>query len=149
MNEDVGTFFAPITLLIGGALVAAGLLSFLDINYFKTKLQARAALAAGLAFVLATEALFLTSSGGSRYFAGQRLDVTDCEFKTEQAFPLERGKSGNVIGEKIKECMEGLGYEWTLDHPHCKEAKLATNTFCYLPRNAFGRTIVAFQMKFE
>jgi len=39
MNEDIGTFFAPITLLIGGALIAAGLLSFLDLNYFKTKLR--------------------------------------------------------------------------------------------------------------
>ncbi|MFY9628878.1 MAG: hypothetical protein WAK03_12120 [Methylocystis sp.] len=149
MNEDIGTFFAPITLLIGGALIAAGLLSFLDLNYFKTKLRARVALAVGLAFLFATEAMFLASSGAGRYLAGQRLDVTDCEFKVEEAFPLERGKSGNVIGQNIKQCMDQLGYEWAIDHAHCQEAKLATNTFCYLPRNPFARAIVAFQMKFE
>ncbi|QGM46164.1 hypothetical protein [Methylocystis heyeri] len=149
MNEDVGTFFAPITLMIGGALIAGGLLSFLDINFFRTKLQARLALIAGLVFMLATEALFLTSSTGGRYLAGQRIDITDCEFKVERTYPVERSTNKALISEKIKECMEGIGYEWILDHPHCQEAKLATNTFCYLPRGPFDRTIVGFQMKFE
>jgi hypothetical protein len=149
MNEDVGTFFAPITLMIGGALIAGGLLSFLDINFFRTKLQARLALIAGLVFMLATEALFLTGSSGGRYLAGQRIDITQCEYEIERAFPLERATRKDIIAQKIKECMDGMGYEWTLEHPHCQEAKLATNTFCYLPRGPFDRTIVSFQMKFE
>ncbi len=149
MDNGLASFFAPITLLIGGALVALGLLSFFDLNYFKTPLRAKLALAAGLAFILATEAMFLTSNGAGRYLSGLRLDVTDCEYKTEEAFPLERGKPGAVISDHIKACMDDLGYDWTTEHPHCAEAKLATNIFCYLPRAPMARVIVAFQAKFE
>ena len=150
MNEDVATFFAPFTLLLGGGLVALGLLSFIDLNYFKTVLRARAALAVGLLFIVATEALFLTSSSSGRYFPGQKLDVTDCEFLAERDHPLDRGKSGNtVIHDDIVACMARLGYDWTLDHDHCKEAPIATNAFCYLPKAALQRTVVAFQMRFE
>jgi hypothetical protein len=149
MDNVLASFFAPITLLIGGGLVALGFLSFLDLNFFKTKLRAKVAFAAGLAFLFATEAMFLTSSGAGRYLAGLRLDVTDCEYKIQEAFPLERGKPGRVISDNIKACMDELGYDWSIDHPHCEEAKVATNTFCYLPRAPLARTIVAFQMKFE
>jgi len=90
MDNVLASFFAPITLLLGGGLVALGFLSFLDLNYFKTKLRAKVAFAVGLAFLFATEAMFLTSSGAGRYLAGLRLDVTDCEFKVEEAFPLQR-----------------------------------------------------------
>ncbi len=68
MNADFGAFFAPLTLIIGGVLVAIGLLSFLDLHFFKNKWQGKAALAAGLAFILATETMFVTSSGAGRYF---------------------------------------------------------------------------------
>ena len=149
MENGLATFFAPITLLAGGGLVAVGLLAFFDLNFFKTKLRAKVGLAIGLAFLTATEAMFLTSSGAGRYLAGLRLDVTDCEFRVEEAFPLERGKPGRVISDNIKACMDELGYDWSTDHPHCEEAKVATNTFCYLPRAPLARTIVAFQMKFE
>ena len=90
MDNVLASFFAPITLLLGGGLVALGFLSFLDLNFFKTPLRAKIAFAVGLAFLFATEAMFLTSSGAGRYLAGLRLDVTDCEFKVEEAFPLER-----------------------------------------------------------
>lgn len=149
MNADVGTFFAPITLIIGGGLLAVGLLSFLDLHFFKNKWHSKVALALGLAFILATEALFVTSSAGGRYFYGQNTDVTDCEFEIEQAFPQERGKHSVVIGDNIRQCMDRLGYDWTIEHPHCQEAQLATNSFCYLPKKPFARAIVAFQMKFE
>ena len=149
MENGLASFFAPITLLVGGGLVALGFLSFLDLNYFKTKLRAKVAFAVWLAFILATESMFLTSSGSGRYLAGLRLDVTDCEYKIEEAFPLERGKHGHVIPDNIKACMDELGYDWSTEHPHCEEAVVATNTFCYLPRASLARTIVAFQMKFE
>lgn len=149
MNADIGTFFAPITLIIGGALLAIGLLSFLDLHFFKAKWRGKAALALGLAFILVTETMFVTSSAGGRYLYGQNADVTDCEFETEQAFPQERGKKSVVIDQNIRQCMDRLGYDWTTEHPHCQEAQLATNSFCYLPKKAFDRAIVAFQMKFE
>ncbi len=75
--------------------------------------------------------------------------MTDCEYKVEQANPLERGKKSLVIEDSIRACMDGLGYDWTTEHPHCSEAIVATNTFCYLPKKAFERAIVAFQMRFE
>jgi len=135
--------------MAGGALLAIGLLSFFDLHFFKTKWQGKAALAAGLLFLLATETMFLTSSGGGRYFYGQNADVVDCEYEIEQAFPFERGKKGGVIDENIKQCMDRLGYDWTVGHRHCQEAELATNSFCYLPKKTFARAIVAFQMQFE
>ena len=149
MDNALASFFAPITLLVGGGLVALGFLSFLDLNFFKTPLRAKAAFAVGLAFLFATEAMFLTSSGAGRYLAGQRLDVTDCQMEVETALPLERGKHGQAIPDNIKACMDRLGYDWNTDHPHCQEAALATNTICYLPRASLARAIVGFQMKFE
>ena len=149
MNADFGTFFAPLTLILGGGLMALGLLSFLDLHFFKTKWHSKAALALGLTFLLATETMFLTSSAGGRYLYGQNNDVTDCEYEIERIFPQERGKHSEVIADNIRRCMDGLGYDWTTEHPHCLEAQLATNSFCYLPKKAFSRAIVAFQMKFE
>jgi hypothetical protein len=149
MNESAGVLFSPITLLIGGGLFTLGLLSVLGMNFFKTKFQAGVALATGLAFLLATETMFMTGGNAGRYFAAQSTDVTDCEYKAEQANPLERGKKTNVIPDEIRACMDRLGYDWTTEHPHCEEAKLATNTFCYLPKPRFSRAIVAWQMKFE
>lgn len=150
MNEDIATFAAPATLLLGGGLVAVGLLSFLDLHFFKTKTQGKIALAAGLLFILATEMLFMTSSQSARFFGGQKLTVTDCELDGETAYPLERQKKkSDAIHNYIVQCMDKLGYEWTVSHDHCREAPIATNAFCYLPKRPFDRSLVAFQMKFE
>ena len=150
MNEDIATFIAPATLLLGGGLVAAGLLSFLDLNFFRTKTQSKVALAAGLLFILATELLFMTSSQSARFFGGQKLTVTDCELDGETAYPMERQKKkSDAIHNYIVQCMDKFGYDWTVAHDHCHEAPIATNVFCYLPKRAFDRTLVAFQMKFE
>lgn len=150
MNENLGVFLAPITIILGGGLFALGLLSlFEQYSFFKSRLMATAALAVGLAFLVATEAMFVTGSGSGRYLSGLRTDVTDCEYLVEQANPLERGKPSLVIAREIKACMDRLGYDWTTEHPHCVEAPISTNLFCYLPKTKFARTIVAYQMKFE
>ena len=149
MNEGAGVFFSPLTLLLGGGLFTLALLSLSGLEFFKNRHQAVVALAMGLAVLVATEAMFVTSSGGGRYFAAQSTDVTDCEYEAERANPLERGKNTSVIPDTIRACMDRLGYDWTTAHPHCEEAKLATNTFCYLPKTRFSRAIVAWQMKFE
>jgi hypothetical protein len=149
MNEGVANFFAVITLMIGGGLVAVGLLSFVDVSFFKTKLRDRAALAVGLAFLLATEALFVTHGESGRYLSGQKIDVTECEYQIETAFPDERRANPRLIHEKIVGCMDRLGYDWSNETEHCREAPLATNVYCYLPKAALARQIVAFQSKFE
>jgi hypothetical protein len=149
MNEGVGNFFAVITLLIGAGLVGVGILSFVGASFFKSKLQDRAALAIGLAFLVATEAMFVTSGGSGRYLSGQKIDVTECELEVETAFPMERRSNPGVVRERIVACMDRLGYDWTDEHEHCREAPLATNALCYLPKAALARRIVAFQSKFE
>ena len=149
MNESAGVFFSPITLLLGGGLFTLGLLSVFGLGFFKNKFQAGVALAMGLAFLVVTEAMFMTGGNAGRYFSAQNTDVTDCEYKAEQENPLERGKRTTVIPDEIRACMDRLGYDWTTEHPHCEEAKLATNSFCYLPKARFSRAIVAWQMKFE
>jgi hypothetical protein len=149
MNEGIAPFFAPFTLLIGGALLAVGLLSLLDLHFFKTPLRGKIALATGLLFIVATQLMFATSSMGGRYFEGQKNLLVDCEYKIERDFPLERRDNPKLISEKITACMSDLGYEWSAEHDHCKEAPLATNVFCYLPTGAMDRKIVAFQMGFE
>lgn len=149
MNEGIAPFLSPITLFLGGGLLAIGLLSLLDLHFFKTKTQGKVALALGLVFILATEAMFVTSGASGRYFEGMKMDVTDCEYQVERDFPLERRAQPVVIEQKIKACMDTLGYDWTESHKHCLEARLSTNVFCYLPRATMQRSIVAFQMRFE
>ncbi len=149
MNEGIAPFFAPFTLLIGGALLAVGLLSLFDLHFFKTPLRGKVALAVGLAFMLATQVMFATSSAGGRYFEGQKALLTDCEYKVERDYPTERRDNPKLIGEKITACMSDMGYEWSVAQAHCAEAPLATNVFCYLPSGAMERRIVAFQMGFE
>jgi len=135
--------------LIGGALLAIGLLSLLDLHFFKTPLRGKLALAVGLAFMVATQVMFATSSAGGRYFEGQKALLTDCEYKVERDYPAERRDNPKLIGEKITACMSDMGYEWAVSHAHCAEAPIATNVFCYLPSGTMERRIVAFQMGFE
>jgi hypothetical protein len=149
MNESAATFIAPITLMLGAGFASIGLLSLFNLNYFKTRLRGVAALAVGLAFIVVTEALFVTGSGTGRYFDGQQADVTDCEYEAEQVFPFDRHTRSSAIPNHIKLCMERLGYDWMDEHEHCRKAPTATNAFCYLPKGSFDRTLVAFQMKFE
>lgn len=149
MNEDIAAFLAPMTLLLGGGLVAIGLLSFLELHFFKTRYREKVALAAGLAFLFATEFIFVTSSESARFLSGQKIDVTECELEGETTLPEERHKDSKVLHNYIVGCMTKLGYEWTTQHDHCKEGPISTNAYCYLPTRRFERAITAFQMKFE
>ncbi len=149
MNEGIAPFLSPITLFLGGGLLAIGLLSLLDLHFFKTKTQGKVALAVGLVFILATEAMFVTSGASGRYFEGMKMDVTDCEYQVERDFPMERRENPRLIEQKIRACMDTLGYDWSETHGHCQEARLSTNVFCYIPRAPMQRSIVAFQMRFE
>ena len=149
MNEGIAPFFSPITLLLGGVLVAIGFLSLFDLHFLKTPMQGKIALVVGLMFIVATEAMFATSSAGGRFFVGQKSDLTECEFQIERDFPAERKDNPYLVSEKITSCMVQLGYDWSDEHKHCKEAPISTNAFCYLPTGPMDRRIVAFQMGFE
>jgi hypothetical protein len=149
MNEGIAPFLSPITLLLGAGLFVTGFLTLIDLDFFKTKTQGLAALTFGLLFLVATEAMFVTSGASGRYFEGQKLDVTDCEYQAERDYPAERRENPRIVHDKIVACMDALGYDWNDSHDHCVEARLATNPFCYMPRAPMQRAIVAFQMRFE
>ncbi|MGJ0391417.1 MAG: hypothetical protein ACR650_01445 [Methylocystis sp.] len=149
MNEGIAPFLSPLTLIIGGGLIVIGILSLFDLHFLKSKTQEKVALILGLVFIVATEAMFVTSGASGRYLEGQKIDVTECEFQVERDFPVERRGDPQLIEQKIKACMNNLGYDWIETHEHCLEAKLSTNVFCYIPRAAMQREIVAFQMRFE
>jgi hypothetical protein len=149
MNEDIAAFIAPLTLVLGGGLLAVGILSLVGLDFFDSKFKGGVAFAIGLAFIVATELIFVTSSQSGRFFSGLKADVTDCELDSETQLPDERHKDSKILHDHIVACMERLGYEWNVDHAHCKEARIATNSFCYLPTRPMARAIVKMQTAFE
>jgi hypothetical protein len=142
-------FVAPTILVLGAGLLAAGVLSFLDIHFLKTRLAERAALAGGLALIVLAELIFASSDMSMRFLNGQRSDVLECRLEAEAALPEERHKDSPVMQNRVVECMKGFGYEWTPSHTRCKEAPVATNPFCYLPTRGFDRTVTELLMLLE
>lgn len=149
MNQDMALLFAPLTLLLGGGLFAAGALSFLNTHFFKTKFLATAALAAGLAFIVLTEFIFAMASGSGRFLSAQKALVSECELDAEAALPHERHMKSVAMQDYIVGCMRGSGYEWTTEHRRCRAEPIAMNAFCYLPVRPFTRAVTRIQMKFE
>lgn len=149
MNQDAGAVIAFLTLLLGSGLIAIGLLSFLDIHFLATRTLERAALAAGLALIVASELVFAFGSLSLRFLSAQRADVLECRLEAETNFPQERHKDSLVINDHIIGCMKRYGYDWTVRHERCKESPVATNPFCYLPAKRFDRLVTRFQMIFE
>jgi hypothetical protein len=148
MNQDLSVFITPAALVIGCALIAGGGLYFIDIKFFTTRFKALTALAAGCLIIGLLEIVLAGSSVS--FFKAQQVQTSACELEGESAHPEERNSSSNPnIHKHIVACMKDSGYEWTTDHQHCKEATVATNPFCYLPLQAFDRTITRFQLQFE
>jgi hypothetical protein len=67
-------FVAPVILVLGAGLFAAGALSFLDIHFFEKRLAERAALAGGLSLIVLAELIFASSDMSMRFLNGQRSD---------------------------------------------------------------------------
>ena len=80
------TIVAPLTVVLGAGLFAAGILSFFGIHFFKSKTPERVALAGGLALIVLTEIIFATSGLSTRFLNGQRNDLLECRMETESAF---------------------------------------------------------------
>lgn len=149
MNEDLALFIAPLTLVPGAGLFAAGVLSFLGVHFFKSAFAERAALAAGLALIVLTEFIFATSSMSRRFLNGQRADAIECRLEAETSLPYERREDSPLIREHVLSCMSRFGYEWSAERARCQEGPAAANPFCYLPQKLFDRAVTEFQMKFE
>jgi hypothetical protein len=149
MNQDMMTFIAPLSLVLGAGLFAAGVLSFFDIHFFKNRFAERAALAGGLVLIVLTEFIFAASGMSMRFLNGQRSDLLECRLNVETALPNERHKNSLTIHEHVVRCMNGFGYEWTTAHTRCKEEPISTNPFCYLPTHRFDRVVTEALMMFE
>jgi len=139
-------FVAPLTLALGAGLLAAGILSLLDIHFFETRLADRAALAGGLSLIVVAELIFASSDMSMRFLNGQRSDVLECRLDAETASPEERHKDSPLMQINIIECMKRFGYEWAPSGARCKQATVATNPFCYLPSRRFDRPVTKLLM---
>jgi hypothetical protein len=148
MNQDLAVFITPFGFMIACALIAGGLLYFIDIKFLRSQAQAIAALVAGAAILGVLELILAGSSTG--FFKAQQVQTSACELEGESAHPEARqGADSDVIRKHIVMCMQESGYEWAAEHRHCKEAPVATNAYCYLPTDSFDRTITSMQLAFE
>ncbi len=147
MKQDLAVFIVPFALVIGGGLLALGGL-FINIRYVSSAPRAMAALVAG-AVIIGILEIILYGSAVS-FFKAQQAQTSACELDGESAHPEPpRGADPTVIHEAITACMKEAGYEWDGKHRHCRDARIATNPFCYLPTASMDRTITNIQLSFE
>jgi hypothetical protein len=148
MNQDIGVFLVPLLLVLGCVLLTGGGLYFFDIRFLSSARKAAAALAGGALILGLLEILLY--GGATAFFNAQQLQTSACELEGESAHPEARlGAGAAVLHQAITSCMSDSGYQWLGEHRHCKDAPVATNAFCYLPKDSFDRTITSFQMSFQ
>lgn len=147
MNQEIAILLTPFGFLLGCALVTGGVLYFIDVKFLHSTGQAIGALIAGAAILGVLEIILAGSS--ATFFNAQQVQTSACELEGESAHPEARQGGGDAIRKHIVACMKDYGYEWTGDHPHCKEALVATNAHCYLPATGFDRVITSVQLNFQ
>jgi hypothetical protein len=136
-----------ILVYIGCVLAVAGGLHFMDVKFLKHRASAVAAMVCGLSLAGSAEAALIGSSAS--FFKAQQIRASACELEGESAHPEHRGfDRGRVIHHHIRDCMKASGYDWASEQPHCKEAPVAANPFCYQPSNAFDRMVTGAQVTF-
>lgn len=138
-------------IIVGGGLIASGLLTLFNYQFYKTKLQAIGALVGGIALIGTLELMFLSGNSVSNFFfQAQKQQVTACELVGEAAHPEQRGTHNSPeIRQTIVACLNQAGYEWAGEHHNCREAPIATNPYCYLPTDFFSRAFTHVQLVFE
>ena len=148
MDQDLTIFLAPISIIVGGGLIAFGGLTLFGLDLvFKTKSQAILGICAGLVIIGALEIRFYASSAS--FFENQKVVASYCHVVAETANPGQRGTQSDAINKSIAACLNKEGYDWSPEHRRCKEAPLAMNEYCYLPTAFFSRLITKMQLLFE
>jgi outer membrane murein-binding lipoprotein Lpp len=142
--QDLALFAVPFALVVGGALVAGGVLYFVDVRFVSSAGQAIAALIVGAAILGVLE--IILAGGGISFFKAQQVQALACEL---EAGTVRGGDDAPRVEELIVACMKEAGYGWLDEHRNCRGAPVAANPYCYLPNDVFGRTITAFQLRFE
>jgi len=148
MDQDLTIFLAPISIIVGGGLIAFGGLTLFGLDLvFKTKSQAILGICAGLVIIGALEIRFYASSAS--FFENQKVVASYCHVVAETANPGQRGTQSDAINKSIAACLNKEGYDWSPEHRRCKEAPFAMNEYCYLPTAFFSRLITKMQLLFE
>jgi len=137
-----------VLVFVGTALASVGVLYFMNIKFCNSPLLAITALVGGVILVLGGEAAVAGASAS--FLKAQEIRTSVCELEGETAHPRERrDASSKIVFNHIVECMRLSGYDWNDEHPHCREAPLASNPLCYRPHATFARAVTNAQMQFE
>ncbi len=153
MNTDMTALVMGAAFVLGFIMVVVGGLGFMKNS--PVLLQTRSKLAQGAIFAsagfmfVAGMSVHFTGSTNTAFLRGQRLQTSACELTSEAAHPDQRHGSSGVIGREIVSCMKTAGFDWTEELAQCKEAPVATNSYCYLPHQKFDRTITLAQLAFD
>jgi hypothetical protein len=117
--------------------------------YTRSKLAQGVVLAVAAFMFVAGMTVHFTGSTNTAFLRGQRQQTSACELSSEAAHPDQRGGRMGVIGRDIVDCMHVAGFEWSPEASWCKEAPVATNSNCYLPRGRFARAVTLAQLAFD
>ena len=153
MSADLAALIMGATFVLGFMMVIVGGVSFMKSHL--VLFQTRSKLAQGVIFAAAAfmfvagMTVHFTGSTNTAFLRGQRQQTSACELSSESAHPNERFGHAGVIGGDIVACMSAAGYDWTQELAQCKEAPVATNSYCYLPKAGFDRTITLAQLAFD
>ena len=153
MSADMTAIIMGTAFTLGFIMVILGGVGFMKSQrvLFETRsklAQSVVFAAAGFMFVAGMTVHF-TGSTNTAFLRGQRQQASACELSSEAAHPDQRGGSAGVIGRDIIGCMEAAGFAWTPEAAQCKEAPVATNNYCYLPKARFARAVTLAQLSFD
>ncbi len=153
MSADMTALIMGTAFVLGFSLVILGGIGFMKNQ--PVLFNTRSKLAQGVVFAaagfmfIAGMTVHFTGSTNTAFLRGQRQQTSACELSSEAAHPYERGGSSGVIGRDIISCMQAVGFVWTPEAAQCKEAPVATNSYCYLPKARFDRAVTLAQLAFD
>jgi hypothetical protein len=153
MSADMAASIMGTAFVLGFAMVIIGGIGFMKSQRVLFDTRSKVAqgvvfMAAGFMFVVGM-AVHFTGSANTAFLRGQHQRASACELSSEAAHPDQRRGSTGVIGRDIISCMQAAGFDWTPDAARCKEAPVATNSYCYLPKARFDRAVTLAQLAFD
>lgn len=153
MTPEQSAFVMIVAFALGFFVIVAGGVAFIRSSPVLTNTRNRLAL--GIIFG-ATGAMFiggvgvhLTGSSNTAFLNGQLARASQCELEGESAHPDARGGRAGVIARHIVSCMSLAGYDWTNESSLCQDAPVATNGYCYAPKDWFDRAVTTTQLAFN
>jgi hypothetical protein len=153
MSADMTALIMGTAFVLGFVMVILGGVGFMKsqpVLFDTTSKLAQGVVFAAAGFMfIAGMAVHFTGSTNTAFLRGQHQQTSACQLSSEAAHPDQRGGSAGVIGRGVIDCMQAAGFEWTPEAAQCKEAPVATNSYCYLPRARFARAVTEAQLAFD